>query len=605
MNGVRGWTTRVWRGFAEAIAIVALGVGTAVGAGGDGVAPFFFGSATEGEADRQRTLEGYCFYRDLPPAGYAPIEFRLSEGRLARSEPGIVECRSTYGSRRDAVSAPFSVPVGGVTRILAPLVPTYTHSGHGNLAFRFRGSAFSLSPLNMARRRFENSAVDRGAGFFIALSQRATFNTWDSFPEALGRGKAGSQQLNATRVAPALLGGDWRALVGVDVLWLAAEEWKDLAAESQEAIMDWASRGGLLAFSGCDPLRDGAVPPAGGGYTVGFGGVIAAGAAEAVTGLEFARLYNAPVADWFGRTGRPAAESAPVGYGNMEYRAGNWMPLDAVGVPELDWGWLILFVALLAVLIGPVNLFLFARGNRRLRILWTTPLIAVAASALLAVLMVARDGFGGEGERVSLVLLDPVRNREVALVEQAARTAILMGSAFETEHPVFMMPLPLAVGGGAGSDLRENGLWRDGWFRSRTLETHLIERVRPSRAGVTIRKRGDVMEAVVSLDADLDTLVYCAPDGSFWGSQRGMKRGTQVELQKLDATAAAELPREAARRFGPRLADAWRRVRERPGWFFGVTSSPAGHVVVTSGAIRWKDAALICGPADRSRDSAQ
>src|SRR5262249_22639553 len=72
-----------------------------------------------------------------------------------------------------------------------------------------------------------------------------------------------------------------------------------------------------------------------------------------------------------------------------------------------------LFVVMLvfAVTIGPVNLYLLARARRRIWMLWTVPLLALATCRAVFGYMVSVEGWHGHARTESLTVLDEASGR--------------------------------------------------------------------------------------------------------------------------------------------------------------------------------------------------
>src|SRR5690606_18267044 len=108
-----------------------------------------------------------------------------------------------------------------------------------------------------------------------------------------------------------------------------------------------------------------------------------------------------------------------------------------------------LFVVVLiafGLLVGPVNLFVFAKSGQRHRLFITTPIISLATCALLILLILIQDGTGGRGERIVLMEVRPDadENRAYLHQEQVSRTGVLLGSSFELKESAVISPVPLA-----------------------------------------------------------------------------------------------------------------------------------------------------------------
>jgi len=101
-----------------------------------------------------------------------------------------------------------------------------------------------------------------------------------------------------------------------------------------------------------------------------------------------------------------------------------------VGQVRLQSGLIFGFILIFALVVGPLNLFVFASGKNRPRLFWTTPLISLIGAGLLAALMIVQDGFGGTGARTTLAVLLPQDKKMAVIQEQVSRTGILLGQPF-------------------------------------------------------------------------------------------------------------------------------------------------------------------------------
>ena len=120
----------------------------------------------------------------------------------------------------------------------------------------------------------------------------------------------------------------------------------------------------------------------------------------------------------------------------------NWPLHEKLGTQ--DFGTLItaLLLVAFAVLVGPVNFFVFAGQGRRHRLFFTTPLISLGMSALLILYIVMKDGFGGDGYRVVLREVDQQENNSHLIQEQICRTGMLFSGSFELDNDLTITQVP-------------------------------------------------------------------------------------------------------------------------------------------------------------------
>ena len=154
-----------------------------------------------------------------------------------------------------------------------------------------------------------------------------------------------------------------------------------------------------------------------------------------------------------------------------------------VSTIPLNTVFLIGFIGCSAILIGPVNLFWIAGAGRRHRLFWTTPVISLSASLLLAIFIVLQDGFGGSGARVIMMQLLPDQKKAVIVQEQAAHTGVLLSKGFSTPDDLYLTPVDFRSSG-TGQYEQTGRAFAGDWFSSRRVQAHRATAIMPSRAEV-------------------------------------------------------------------------------------------------------------------------
>lgn len=199
---------------------------------------------------------------------------------------------------------------------------------------------------------------------------------------------------------------------------------------------------------------------------------------------------------------------------------------------------LMAFLAVFAGVVGPVNVFLLAGERRRQRLFWTTPLISVTASALLLGFILLQDGLGGRGMRSALVYVSPKEHSESVLQEQTCRTGLLLGAGFKTRDPALLEFVAPAGGRESSRDCDEGGdgvSYGGAWFASRSLQTHRIEAVVPTRAEITLLNAAEVEAGsaapviLSSFPAPLMELTYTDAQHRRWKGKE-VQTGLKQEL---------------------------------------------------------------------------
>lgn len=377
-------------------------------------------------------------------------------------------------------------------------------------------------------------------------------------------------------LTPKLLGSDWRGLTGFDGLWLTDTEYAALDAGQRAAVRDWINLGGtfylcaqtldpaLRASLGLRPDETEARP--------GFGLVrVIPWDGKAVTTEDAVKVVDSVDA---GRTSGSVIDAT------------DWPMTRSVGSIPLNAFFLIGFIVVFAVLVGPLNLFVFAGASRRHRLFWTTPLISVGASLLLILVIILQDGFGGTGERAMVTLLLPGEKKAVVTQEQVARTGVLFSRGFGVSEDVYLTPVK--SGYFAGRSFAQTGRNFSGdWFASRSVQAHRAREIVPSRAEIqllnaeAVARDGASPVVVSTIPAALKEIRFVDAAKRTWigGS---LRTGERITL-RADPNPAP--PEESAG--SSLLTNLIGQTRERPGYFYAV--SDEGAFIETLPSIRWRN----------------
>jgi hypothetical protein len=213
---------------------------------------------------------------------------------------------------------------------------------------------------------------------------------------------------------------------------------------------------------------------------------------------------------------------------------------DAVKEEALDNAWLAIFLVLFAIMVGPVNLFVFAPADKRHRLFVTTPAIALVAALGLGITILVQDGTGGRGERRVFVALLPGENAAAVVQEQASRTGFLPRRAFALPDDATFTVLPLEAGmvfGGTNTVLeRGHGSAGGDWFQSRARQAQQLRRIVPTRArieAVGVAPNGaPIVQS--SLGTSLREFSYKDRNGKMWKAPE-VPSGQRVTLQPTES----------------------------------------------------------------------
>ena len=521
------------------------------------------------------------FYEDIPPRGFLPLRVEVGNESGRDGSWEIQSAHAMGDMRTVSYSSRVAVPSGSrkTFDLLVPLLSQAPgNSGYSNLVITVTGPGIaSGTAMEYASGRSTRS------GPYLGMGSRLGAKNWGLLREALKDAK--KPQLSGTQVDPEYLPDDWRAMAGFDVMVFSALEWEEIAADPRRAILDWVAQGGVLVFfaQAIDVL-----PPAG---PYGAGEILR----EESTG-------DVPAA-----CVRILDESAgrSIDAALAEY-SWEWPPAAALGRSVPPQGLIITFVLAFAVLIGPVNFMIFAPSGRRHRLIWTTPLISVCATILMAAGIAVSEGFGGRGERIVLQWQQPGESRVVRWQEQVSRTGVVISSRFQTGWPALILPIQFRVdsrpsGGLWAMDAARyalnplpvpEGTWHGDWFRSRSTQGQLLTSVDTGRERLEFR--GSPPVARSSMASPVEELWFVEESGSVWFLER-LQPGSPATMRKEDPAAfeawwAKHL--ESAGALITHRANAL-RAGARGGQYMGLIP---GGAISTLDAIRWgQTPALLVG----------
>ena len=554
-------------------------------------------------------------FSQLPPGGCVPFRVNI---RNDRNTPGTWHLffqgiANTSGFQATDFGQDLTVApnTSSTFDVLVPLPMVPVDRGGTTLNVGVKGPGF------------DNSSVYRGE-FFAYLY---TNNSKSRVPfTIIGKAVLGSVGLGplesyctgqgwefyGSQVDPSNLPADWRAYSGVANVILRDDEWLALTSLQRQAVCDYVSQGGHLALLTSDdpelkapylqlPEADGKPGP------YGFGNLT----------LDQSAGFPPDASSLYGTIIRNAAYSAQ----NIDQNFSTWRLRPLVGTIAVNGAFILSFVLLFGILVGPVNLFVLARGPKRFRLFWTTPVISLAACFALSAGILITDGLGGRGEQMIAVYCLPGVNREAVIQEEVARTALLFSNQWSSDQDYLITPISARVMTDAlgvfGSHVyvsrgdvanspdtyhQEGNGFSGNWFRSRSVSGQYLQAVRPSRSVLTVLNPPaldavpDAPVVLSSFPQELTKVFLLDAQWHYWTCdhlQPGRKQtctactGRDFNLFWNDACAYA----------GGKLRPLLSRVRDRPGTFYATGLPSASDRLATLDEIRWHTTkAIYLGP---------
>ena len=385
-----------------------------------------------------------------------------------------------------------------------------------------------------------------------------------------------------------MLPTNWLGYSGLDVLMLTTEEWRSTAAASRQAILEWVRLGGKLTL-----------------YTDSGEKLSALNLPEANRSFGSIRVDQ-----WDGD--KLAADKTIDKFRNDNQRASRLVEdFDSgwgvqTGFPSKNFNSLLIVLLLIAfgVVVGPINLFVFAKAGRRHRLFITTPAISIIASVIIAVLILFADGLGGNGSRLLFVDLetDPAENKAYIIQEQFSRTGVLMSSSFTVDDAnALISPVQLAesrwVQGNKGKHKFSGKSYSGEWFLSRSEQGQMIETVRPTRFRIELRRTADgdqPPELFSNVDFTLDSLHYLDNNGKAWKAKSAtITAGQAIKLESVTRKDLTNWWKTNTVSFSSTNRERISKLSDRKGSFFALSEDVEFAATDTLESIDWKNDRMV------------
>ncbi|HEY8961001.1 MAG TPA: hypothetical protein VIM57_02280 [Luteolibacter sp.] len=401
----------------------------------------------------------------------------------------------------------------------------------------------------------------------------------------------------AGKFDPRLLPDDWRAWSGYDCVMMTDGDWTAALPGARNALLAWVRLGGhLVVFSETSTTASLGLPQdtSFGTITVRpIGSSLALDPSETLALASFAK---------------PGHQSLREDYSST------WPLQKHFGGQSFNYALFIIVLIAFGVMVGPVNLFVFAKSGRRHRLFVTTPLISLAASLLLIALIVLQDGFGGRGMRVVLMEVRPDHNENAAYIhqEQFSRTGVLTGGRFKIDENISLAPVPIADSrwarltnsasyypprGQANYSLNpsDGKLAAAGdWFQSRSEQGHELDAVVPTRGRIELVTAAGEPELLSTFEFPLETVFYLDSAKQWWRAEQ-IQPGVRFKPVAIATSMVNPVLYAERARFGDRHEQALNRITERPGAFLAI--APAAPGIATYPGIKWKEThTVVTGP---------
>ena len=567
----------------------------------------------------------------LPSSGYMPFRLTLKNGTKQDKNWSLKfksESRDDYHyyrRNRDhpslATEFSYSCPAGSTKTydVIVPVITTiptaYTNLATSNLTIKLTTSGSTETSSMNCNQHMDLPATLLSTKLYVQHSSR-----FNSLIPISSRGHRSGNQEYASEFTPSKMSEDWRAYSGFDAIICTDDDWRVMSAGVQNALLEWNRLGGkilIYKLNAASNFKSLNIDESEANINKtridrSFG---------KVTIMPLANIKSLDAKQATKIINDPKSRSAKILSINENYESNStgsgissdWSLQKALGKLSFSPAYLILILIAFGILVGPVNLFVFAKAGQRHRLFITTPIIALGASLLLVLLIIIKDGFGGHGQRVQLIEVraDGGENKAYVWQEQVARTGVILGGSFETSSPTYMSPVPIApsrfsrvtrenAGGSSNYVAKdgETGLTGSGdWFQSRSVHGHYLESVISTRGRITLKSNQGAPVISSSFDYEIQSLIYIDNSGQAWGASN-IEAGESKKLTPSTPVDTLKLIHKHHAKMSKKLQDKLETLRNRKNHFIAITDeAPA---ISTLDSIKWTQTeSIITGPVVR------
>lgn len=309
---------------------------------------------------------------------------------------------------------------------------------------------------------------------------------------------------------------NWLGYTAFDMVAVHARDFGAMPAAVKEAVWRYSEAGGVLAVIGQAPVPapwDKMYVEGGAGvkkYRIGFGECLEIDAtttrglgSEQLREIQKSTRLTANVWDGFGNAA--SANSAfPV--------------IDNLSIPVRG---VALIMLAFIIVVGPLNIFLLARKNRRIWMLWTVPLISFTTCGVVFLYSIFNEGITPTVRMEGVTLLDHTSHRATTLGRLAYYCPLTPsgGLRFDFESEIFPIVERGWRGGGTSKTMNWNQAQHleSGWLQARMPGHFAVRQSKTQRERVQFEKQADGRWAAVNgLGAAVRRLEFKDPDNVIW-----------------------------------------------------------------------------------------
>ena len=431
---------------------------------------------------------------------------------------GAVSDLILYGSKREelaVVTAPTS-PKGYGRNTLTVNLPAVTN-------------AVTTVRINLKTQSGRNYGIDAvrlnsatGGGFATAARANGSLH-----PSTFGASSTPKPtptppplKLLRAETEPAAWSEHWLAYTRFDAVILRDSDLATLTPAARDALTRYAEAGGTVAvFGNADPpatwraFENSPATKSFRRFHAGFGRWLNLSAPDT---RSLTPDQRRALIDSASHSRAPWATERDAATANND-----WPVVEDQGVPLRG---LVAILLVFVILIGPVNVYVLGRRNRRIWLLWTIPAISAVTCLLVFGYSFLSEGFTPSVRLEGITLLDQNTHRATTLGRTAFYAPLTPGDGLRFSYDTEVTPFinkSSGQGGGRDLDFSQTQNLRSGWITARVPTHFLLRKSETRRERLDVEFAPDGTPTVVNgLGAEIVSLWLAGPDRRIWTGEK-------------------------------------------------------------------------------------
>lgn len=339
---------------------------------------------------------------------------------------------------------------------------------------------------------------------------------------------------------------NWLGYTCYDTVLLTEKEAHELSKGAQLALRRYAESGGTVLIQGNNApelMVADATPVDPKSFPVGFGIIRLTGLGDSDEGWMSLRATG-------------------FDEGRSEQRPGS----SLIANPKVPVKGIFLFVLVFAVVVGPLNVFILGRKDRRMMLWWNVPAAALATCAGILLYSIFSEGWSGREKIVAFTVLDenthrastagyasfysPLTPSQGVWFSEETQVQPIVGESEDYYSYYSHRSRPTA---GRMIDQTSGQRFRSGWVTARSCANFTIIKNETRRERLSLQQDGDALVAGNNLGVPIEELYVRDAKGAVFRGQN-IAPGTEARLAKRTDNLPTKRLRELFVQRGPGIA---------------------------------------------------